>query len=644
MTQFLFSEIEKFQIVPVEDRLDPVFWIERLVIVDVLAPGTVPRRDVSFRRGLNIICTEVRTPDETKPIGHNVGKTLLTRLIRYLLGERYYANETTRKSIGERLEEGYVIGQIHVKGESWIIARPISTDKSCSFALRGDLWEDALDESITRLKYEDFIHVLSNATVAHFPDIVLYQSGHSIRWIDLLSWLTRDQKCSFGSLHQWRNTKTESGTAELKSEDGVTIIRAIMDLLTVKENDLRVQHNKLLDQRKEIQDKSVQLQVDNQAINNHLLSLIDQIQTAPGQLFLDQIKGTLEDKRKGLMEIQQEYEDNVDFTDKETALLQAERDLASVETEMKPLNDGIELLEKDIKFTEESSASDYYAAVDNHPCELENCPRRPENRASISPDPDRENRLAQMKADLKKKKDILVGLSAHRDQLVAKKEDTKVALFSARRQNRKTILALSREIGKREFQISQIDIFLQNVREVDAYKENIKSLEVQIKESLTKQSDVRDDFARRQNQASECFNFTIKSLMNPSDGGKIIIDGNGLRIGIDSETADVGEMYQVQKVICFDLACCIASICGLGIHPRFIIHDSPRAADTEEVAYHQLFHFAADLEKLWKSSLPAFQYIVTTTTPPPNSLENDLYVRIRLHSRNNEGYLLGWNF
>jgi len=76
------------QLVPASDRPEPVVWIERLVVVDRRHPATTVRREVSFRRGLNVIRTEQRQPGERNTVGHDVGKTLLTRLIRYLLGRR----------------------------------------------------------------------------------------------------------------------------------------------------------------------------------------------------------------------------------------------------------------------------------------------------------------------------------------------------------------------------------------------------------------------------------------------------------------------------------------------------------------------------------------------------------------------------
>lgn len=644
MTQSLFPEMGQFSIVPSQDRPEPVFWIEQLVIVDELVPGVEPRRKVPFRRGLNIICTEVRTPNENTPIGHNVGKTLLTRLIRYLLGERYYAKESTRAAIGKILNEGYVIGKIHLKGEPWIVARPLGNNANRSFSIQSDTWESILDPDQSREDHEVFVQKLSDATVSSFESITLHQSGHTIRWRDLLSWLTRDQKCAFGSLYEWRDTKTESGTAGLKSDDAMLLMRAAMDLLTTEENQLLERHQKLLSERKELQDRSSQLQADIHAINTHLLPLITQSQIEPGVLFLAQLKTDLKKQHDGLKELQEEYEEDIDFTDEENVFLEAKTKHEEIKNDIDDLDKRIESLEKDIEFSEKAHPVDYYAAVDLHPCELPECPRRPENRKPSEPDPDRTARIDQMKTNLDELKRKQISLNADCDQFEKEASDARFALLSARKKVRKSVLAMSKEIGKYAFQIDQIDVYENNVKEFDECRTNISGKSQKIDESLKEQKKVREDFSHRKNVVSECFDFVIKSIVNPGGTGKIAIDGNGLQAKIDSESADIGEMYQVQEVLGFDMACCVASMLGVGMHPRFFIHDGPRAADTEEVAYHKLFLFAAELEGYRVDDLPAFQYIVTTTTPPPPNLDKEPFVKVRLHSRTNDGHLLGFSF
>lgn len=60
----------------------------------------------------------------------------------------------------------------------------------------------------------------------------------------------------------------------------------------------------------------------------------------------------------------------------------------------------------------------------------------------------------------------------------------------------------------------------------------------------------------------------------------------------------------------------------------------------ETPMFHRVFRPIAELENLFAEQEPAFQYIMTTTTPPPKELNNETYVRIVLDARDDNGLLL----
>jgi len=52
-----------------------------------------------------------------------------------------------------------------------------------------------------------------------------------------------------------------------------------------------------------------------------------------------------------------------------------------------------------------------------------------------------------------------------------------------------------------------------------------------------------------------------------------------------------------------------------------LIHDGPREGDMARVIYERFFLYAAELEAAFPSRDEAnFQYLITTTTPPPKSM------------------------
>jgi hypothetical protein len=84
------------------------------------------------------------------------------------------------------------------------------------------------------------------------------------------------------------------------------------------------------------------------------------------------------------------------------------------------------------------------------------------------------------------------------------------------------------------------------------------------------------------------------------------------------------------KILAFDIAALRASIEGLGGHPRFLVHDSPREADMAAGLYHWIFRLARNLEVEPPSEANSFQYILTTTEPPPDEVRKEPWLRLTL--------------
>ncbi len=64
----------------------------------------------------------------------------------------------------------------------------------------------------------------------------------------------------------------------------------------------------------------------------------------------------------------------------------------------------------------------------------------------------------------------------------------------------------------------------------------------------------------------------------------------------------------------------------------------------EPALYERIFTLALELERAYRARPPAFQYIITTTTPPPNEVAGEPYVRLTLDAREDAGLLLKARF
>ena len=114
--------------------------------------------------------------------------------------------------------------------------------------------------------------------------------------------------------------------------------------------------------------------------------------------------------------------------------------------------------------------------------------------------------------------------------------------------------------------------------------------------------------------------------------GKITLYGNGLKV--DAHFSGRGDVstaaLESLKIVAFDLSAMHRASEGKADLPAFLIHDSPREADLDGSLYAAIF----ELAESWESGgAPcSFQYIVTTTTAPPDHLHSDEYVRLKMSS------------
>ncbi len=127
---------------------------------------------------------------------------------------------------------------------------------------------------------------------------------------------------------------------------------------------------------------------------------------------------------------------------------------------------------------------------------------------------------------------------------------------------------------------------------------------------------------------SEKFDPIIRYLVGPEATGNIALTGKGLnltvRLGGNRSTSAIDSL----KVIAFDISALCLSIEGTANMPAFLIHDSPREADLGLDLYHRLFLFTQWLEGV--GNQPLFQYIITTTTPPPDEVKTETCLRLTL--------------
>jgi len=115
---------------------------------------------------------------------------------------------------------------------------------------------------------------------------------------------------------------------------------------------------------------------------------------------------------------------------------------------------------------------------------------------------------------------------------------------------------------------------------------------------------------------------------------KVDIDDQRIRFDLDNAHAGGGLAYRTMAVPYADFAALLRGISGSGCHPGILIHDSPREADANEHLYHSLFRLAhlLETELTPADQEPPFQYIITTTTAPPDNMRSEPWLALTLSS------------
>ncbi len=648
-TRSLFEEPpDGFQ--PDPHRAEPLVWVRKVVLLRSLQAVGDPIRVVELRRGLNIIATEQPNPDDG-PVGHNVGKTLFTRLIRYCLGEPTFARDRVRKAVATALPEAYVLAEIVVGGRCWIVARPIGEGRAAdSWCLEANDWQAALTDQSEVIKLSHFHDALNEATVAALAATLLPHQNRPVRWQDLLAWLSRDQYCRYRDPLEWRNTATESGTTELHAEDASILIRLVMDLLDDEERALIERHKQLLADKSQKTTAANTLSEDLAKTRRFLsrrLRIDDSMLS--DDLFSEQAKLRAKQRQRRLQAQIADLSQTSGLGALQSELTAARDSMTKLQHEIDTRQADRQVAEGELASHRTASHEDYLQTLGDlaHPCPLPatDCPLKATGKNTSERNPLREMLIQQKTNDLHELDQKIVAL---REQLVT----AATAHSRVKRRFDKTDRSASNQRRKLARQLSRVDAILAEATSYARFATDLSRLtgdlaavERQVTESRDLQRDARGQIAKKQRLLSRHFDHVVKSLLGTTAMGRIDIDMKGIHLITDEQESSPGEaMATSGSVHSLDLSCLRASIAGLGVMPRLLIHDSPREGDLEPHLYARLFRLALELEQHFGDREPSFQYIVATTTPAPKDIAVEPFVRLTLDARQLSGLLLRRRF
>lgn len=640
---------------------EPRLWIRRITLFESAEKRKSPIRNIPFHRGLNIVWG-VELPDDAgindaHPVtlsGHSVGKTTLCRLIRYCLGESNYGNPTAMSRIKNAFPGGWIGMELTVDGLEWSVLKPIGKSGD-SKAKQGIDVEDLFDLERKENKYGDFMTHLRSAMMSGLRASCPPNSEKPYEWKHLLAWLTRDQEARFQSLHDWRSTRSKSDTPKFQSpkEHALYLIRLVLDL--VQDKELEASRALAVDQaelnRLEVEISELRREPEYR-FNEQERALKQALHLPSGQqLNVDEFDLTSPVflRRSDLNRSLSSFQTEIEIIDQKMAekriwlasydeqrrLFRDVRDITEEATELlgskEPEDDTIQKLRalkgKDcsygnVPFGECSYVKKRLATSDQV---IDLSKKREELRVTSVT----ESRKTIVEQQNKEHDKIVLLLNELREKL---REDIKEKTLKE-----KDLADIRSQLQLLDYHLEQrkcaLDLIEGRVPNTKLESESARATDLREGIALQKQEleNMLKSYDQRRNVITSVYDALIKSALSNSYSGELRLKGE-LQFNIEETTGLSGEAVETLALVLADVAAMICSCQGIGFHPRFLLHDSPREADLDRHIYNRYLDAMRTLTNDYGGTEEApFQYIVTTTSRPPESIISSICLELKAH-------------
>lgn len=661
-------------------RQEPDVWISRVVLFERLTPEPVPIRTIDLSRGLNIVWAEESEADDpaAEITGHSAGKTTFCRLLRYILGEKTFGSKVNMDLMHRSLPHGYVAAELRVLGRQWAVRRPFGGGR------QSYIMEDA---SITRLLQERG-HPVSQESYPKELGLEslldkletggISRTGELIQWGHLLSWCTRDQEARFQNIHEWRSPRSESEAPSFRFPKAgpLFVMRAVLGLflpteLSGEEKLAELQRRQeTLEKELEEKKREPQFRVGlyEQELRRQLREVLPDIKDLDLRPYrsdkllpesLERLaKNAVRQLQAGIEQLaRQESAQQDEAENLGLSIKQHEKEIDQIQA-LFSLHDGGT---KEIASSISQRAEQQQQLRDNlnTACRLGNvlvkdCShvKRRQDILQLSETRDQqamaqaaENRaqeLRQIEGNLERLKDRARQLSLERQELTARRESTR----KERQEKQNELGNLQRIHSDLNFWIEQQDRpggyeQLDRLRqELDEVGQQAAAMESELTKLLTRHSKNRD-------LLTSIFSAAVRSvLLSGTYDGEVRFSNRELEFRITRGQAMTGEAVETLAVLLADISCLLYnSLVDTARLPGFLLHDSPREADLGKRLYYSFIRFVAAIQSHFGAPEHCpFQYVLTTTTAPPEELQSPDFVKLRLNAAKTQELLFRRNF
>ena len=629
------------EVQPEANASEPRLWVRRVVILS--EPGVV-LREITLRPGLNIIWapdpadrTDVSEQDAI--LGHGSGKTLFCRLLRYCLGEDHFAPNEQRDKISQAFPEGEVGAEIVVNGTQWAVVRSIGMNRQHCAVRDSDV--DAVPiGDVEQAGIDPFLEAVSTSILSEDVASLVSREDPLRAWPIALAWLARDQECRFDKPLDWRSPDSDSGSParNLSSPQRLDAVRALIGAIVPEEYRLRSEIEALESQRNQADQKATQRRREAERLRARLITELAQSQNdlPPGRMSVELLRKAALDMAKSAVVDPGDLSD-IEALRSEVGHTRGHR--ISLDQKLAVVNAQIPEIEA-LLVRIRGELPGVSVRVDK--AEYIVCPicEVPVDRALADgcklshklPDLDEPKRkMAQLAQDQAREANRLRKSQSERSRIVQELEPARRDEVSATERLRiaeRARDARSDAWFKARRLIDEVDRMDQLLDEQDQMQSRVDALDLQIQEKRDQTGAFRDEHAGVFNRLSQFFDEILRELIGTDAVGKVSLDSKGLRLSLELGGERSTAALDSLKVIAFDLAAMCMSLEGRAHQPAFLIHDSPREADLGLSIFHRLFHLVHSIEEMGERS--QFQYILTTTTSPPDELRQPAWLALTL--------------
>jgi hypothetical protein len=626
-----------FSLTPEPGRTGPKLWVRRVVI---WREPNVVLQDVPLRPGFNVVWSpDSQTPDS--PIGHGGGKTTFCRLFRFCLGEDTFAPDDLRRRIGEVFPKGWVGAEIVLDGEVWTVLRSLGYRRRDIVHAGGSL-DLAFSEDRKVTGMASLMEAFNRSFMGNIPKLMPSSIGSDGAWKALLAWITRDQECRFSHALNWRSSDSDSSSPVVNrsAEDKLLVVRAAIRGLSRNEVAAQQEEER---QRKNVTGKKshlARLEWQLGRARSNLPALLKKHGTAPPGTPIDisLLKKAAADELAKVLKLPE----GVNPADVEKA--RRDRDSAKEESdrrqaEVKSLSDEIATKDATRSFIAGELPEAHARLVNekNPVCPI--CKVRIDKALAEGCHISTETcDLFSLQKEISKKRARVSEL----EQEISSLRRNVPALQKQAAECKKAFAELDRALSKveksRDASSGSVRAAQRVVEDVEQYETlfaNYDRARSAAEKMVDKLEKTRGIIARHRGSSSETitnlsnwFDSVLRELVPGDIRGYAKLDGNGLRLDVELGGYRSTVAIDSLKVVAFDLAILAMSLERSLFFPGLLIHDSPREADLSEMVYRHLFEFSAKLEECGPD--PLFQYILTTTTAPPDRFQYEPWLRLKV--------------